>query len=195
MSAVKWDDDGVETRQFPMITEGRLVNYAASRHAASELDAESSNTVSAPQSYGCAVAGEAGEPVAVRVPHVTVAPSKKPVSIEDLCKDIPRGLLVRDMRFAPLVDQQFTSVAVPSWNAVMFEIERGTVVRRITGNELQFPTAKFFKSLTALGDERTVRHSSFNAIKGQPWSTVVCSTTAPAGLFKDVNVIGTRFNF
>lgn len=189
-AAVKWDDDGTEAHEFPLVQSGRLVDYITSRSSAPALQRWYEQQGQPLRSHGCAVAGEAGHPVLVRSPHLTVAPAAQRATLEDLYRDIPRGLLIR---YADNVatDQQLSSGSL-TWAGAMFEIEKGKIVRRIDGNGIQFGTSTFWKSLMAVGDANTTGMGTFYLSKGQPWRYVIRTATAPAGFFKDVNVISTK---
>jgi len=192
VSAVKWDDEGVESHEFPVVTEGRLVDYCTSRQTAPSLHAIYERNGVPMRSHACAVAPAAGDAVLVRVPHLTVAPATQSASIDDLCADVTRGLLVR-WKYYFSIDQQFSSATLTSGIVgVLLEIEKGKVVRRVEGNGLQFSTRRFWKSLTALGDSSTMGNGFSTADKGQPWQSITQSATAPAGFFKDVDVVVTR---
>jgi TldD protein len=194
---VKWDDEGVEPHVFPIITRGRLLDYPNSRQTASALQAWYAQRGQALRSHGCMVAPEANDPLLVRTPHVAVVPSANTASIDELCKGITRGVLVLDMRYCS-TDQQLSSGSLDTSDSgynhgVMLEIEKGKVVRRIGGNSLEFRTSSLWKSqLVALGDAYTVCERSFAVDKGMPWRTTLQSAAAPAGLFKDVNIISTQ---
>jgi len=192
VGAVKWDDEGVQPREFPLITQGQLANYITSRTTASELAALSGAHAGAPApSTGCAIAQDADDAVLARVSHVAVAPSAKPASLEDLCHGITRGLLIRRGGYIA-VDQKFAS-GVMLFAGAILEIENGKIVRRIQGNALQFTTSRLWRhSLAALGDATTVWTSATQYWKGQPETLGWASATAPAALFKDVDVIAKR---
>jgi TldD protein len=190
IGAVKWDDEGVESLPYPLIEEGVLSNYHTSRETAGVLRPWYAQRQQTTRSYGCMVAPDASAPVMVRSPHVTIAPSATVASVDDLCKEVRRGVLVRGTRYVT-TDPQFSSGSILS-TGQRFEIENGKVVRRLDGNGLEFVTRNFWKSLVALGDASTVANSSFEISKGQPWRSALNTATAPAGLFKDVNVITTK---
>jgi TldD protein len=197
ITAVKWDDEGVESHEFPVITQGKLVNYHSSRESASALQASAPTRnireqQGAPRMHGCAVAPDAGCSVMIRPPHLTVAPSPTMTTVKDLCADVSHGLFVRETPWVN-TDQQLASGSL-FYGRLMLEIEKGQFVRRIEGSGIQFGTAKFWKSLTMLGGARTMRTSDFEAFKGLPWRMLAQSATAPAGLFKDVDVISTKVN-
>jgi len=190
ITAVKWDDEGVEPKQFTVLANGVLVDYASSRETVMELKGASSQHKGPLQSYGCAVASRPDQPVIIRTPHLTIAPSTTPASLDTLCKNVSKGVLVRNGLYFN-TDQQLASGSI-LYGAQLFEIDKGAITRRIDGNGLQFTTRQFWKNLQMLGDANTVQDTVIDLSKGQPWQFHKNSVTAPAGLFKDVNIFSTR---
>jgi len=190
ISAVKWDDEGVEPEEYRVIDAGTLVDYHTTRQTAAALRSVYERRGQPVKSHGCSVAREAEYVPQVRPPTLSVVPATHETSLDDLCRDIKRGLLVR-YQGGVLTDQQLASGDMPFQSAV-YQIEHGKVTRRIYGVGLQFQTSAFWKSLVALGGRDTLGYASFFAYKGQPWRTTSQNVRAPAGLFKDVNVISTR---
>jgi TldD protein len=186
--AVKWDDEGVEPQASTMIRNGQLVDYLSSRQTATVLQPWYERQGVSPQSRGCAVAPRASDPVAVRVPHLTMAVGDTGATLEELCKNIGHGILLRDDHYFSTDHKLASGNITTSFKGVMLEIERGKIVRRLERNGFQFSTGAFWKSLLALGGMRTVCNTTFDVYKGQPWVPAVQSVTAPAGLFKEVNV-------
>jgi TldD protein len=192
ITATKWDDDGVETKAFPLIRQGQLVGYCSSRQTAPVLRG-SPGTRGSERSFsnGCAVAGYADDPVLVRLPHVTIEPSSARTTLEDLCKGITRGILIRNARYVSVDPKCATGFL--DYTGAMLEVERGKIVRRLAGNALQFSTPRFWQqSLKALGDVTTTAPVARAASKGQPESRAWSSARAPAAFFNDVDVINTR---
>jgi TldD protein len=190
-SAVQWDDEGVAPREVPVIRGGVLVDYFSSRQTAENLRPWYERQGQRLQSNGCAVASQVSDPVSVRAPSLTVSPDATAAMLEDLCKDIKRGILVLE---APglSTDQELASGSFVTrgiaTEGIWLEIQRGQPVRRLHGNGIQFSTRKLWKSLLALGDARTVCDRTFELYKGQPWHPATQSVSAPAGLLKDIDV-------
>jgi TldD protein len=194
-SAVKWDDEGVEPQAYPLITEGRLVDFHTSRHTAPALQDWYARRGVPMRSHGCAMAVSADAPVMVRPPHLVVTPSATVASLDDLCKGITRGLLLLDAQQWE-TDQQLVSVSgsvaerVLSVPGIMLEIRQGRPVRRIRRSGLELSSKTLWKEqLVALGDASTVQTVTFQVTKGLPRQQTVQSTTMPAALLKDVNVV------
>jgi TldD protein len=189
-SAVKWDDEGVEPAAHQVIAEGRVVDYHSGRDSAPLLRDWYQRQGRAIRSNGCAVAPSAGDPVLIRAPHLTMATGS--ASLDDMIKGVTRGVLIRQVSHVSVAQQMGAGSIV---FGAFFEIERGQVVRRIAGAALQFNTKAIWKSLTAVGDPSTMRTSYVREFKGQPWVLTASGATAPAAVFKDVNVVTSARSF
>jgi TldD protein len=190
LSAVKWDDDGVEPQDYSVIQNGTLVDYHTSRQTAPALRDWYAQQKLPLRSHGCAAAPNADGVVLVQPPHLSITPGTQTATLDDLCRDMGRGILIRDAGWFG-TDQQLASGAYTEFGH-MFEIEQGKVVRRIVGNGLQFMTSRLWKSLVAVGDAGTVRRGAAVVYKGQPWTAMTQTASAPAALCKDVDVISTQ---
>jgi len=193
INAVKWDDEGVETQPFPLIQEGKIVNYCASRRTAPALDTRNNLRPTAKQLFGCVLAPDADQPALVRVPHLTIAANSSRASVEDLCKGISHGVLVQGAEHVS-TDPQLSSGFMNEWSIHLFEIAHGKVVRRLDGNGLQFGTRRFWKSLRGVGDPSTVQPSAIRLHKGAPDVEAWYGSNAPAGFFEEADIISTRMN-
>jgi TldD protein len=193
-SAARWDDEGVMPHDYPVISEGRLVNYHTSRWTAPALRTWYERQGQPLHSNGCAVATDAGEPPAVRAPHLSVMPSLASASLEALCRDVKDGVLVLGTEDLA-IDQQFASGSISATRdgpnvGVILKLAKGKIVARVAGNGLNTVTKKLWKEqLVALGDASTVQQTDFQTRKGMPWRESLQSTSAPAALFKDVDVV------
>jgi TldD protein len=193
-SAARWDDDGVETQPYPVIQGGRLVDYHTSRSTAPALRTWYELQGQPVRSHGCAVATEAGEYPMVRTPHLTMNAGQSVASLETLYKDVKEGVLVLGLPDCS-TDQMFASSTVSAPlggldGRLVFKIERGKIVHRLGGNGLLLSTRRLWKEqLVSLGDATTVQQTDFAVQKGMPWQPAQQSTTAPAALFKDVDVM------
>jgi len=196
-NAVKWDDEGVVTSAYPVVQRGTLVNYHTSRQTAAALNTlgAAKNAATATHSTGCAYAPEADHPVLIRAPHLVMEPSSSRATLDDLCKAMGRGILVRDGTYFQS-DPQFASGELPCgtpFTGVVLEIDKGKIVRRIEGNNLQYTARPFWNSLVAVGDRGTVYDATTETDKGYPWRSVIQTTSAPAALFKEANVIVNKY--
>jgi TldD protein len=191
-TAMQWDDEGVSPQEYPVIADGCVVDYHSCRRTAPALRSWYQRRGIPVQSRGCAIALEADSPVHVRTPHQIVRAAAQSATIEDLCKDVRRGILVLEDPWVS-TDQQLASGNVNG--GVMLEIDRGQIVGRIARNGLEFSARALWKALAGLGDVTTVRTCDMLLHKGQPWIHAPQTSTAPAGIFSGVNVIATGRRF
>jgi TldD protein len=199
ITAARWDDDGAEVRSHTVIREGRLTDFHTNGHTVSALQSWYQQHGLPVSSNGCATAVQASHLPLLQSPHLTMTPATANVSLDDLCRDVKRGLLVVHQDWiAP--DQQLTSATIfarmGSYAAgdvqaggMLFEIAQGKIVRRIKQMALQLHTLPFLKGMTAVGGTQTVCDTAAFISKGLPWQTAYKGTTAPAVLFKEVDAI------
>jgi TldD protein len=190
VNAVRWDDEGVAAEDFTLMRDGVVVDYATSRDSAGILAPWYQRSGQRGGPRGCAFAKTAGNAIDIRLPNVTVAPATDGPTIETLYKDMHHGLLMANTSYLS-TDHQLASGAL-LWPTEVYEIRRGTIVRRVRGTGVQFMTQKLWKNLTALGGPLTVDRCQYDVYKGNPWRFIDEETSAPAGLVKDVDVIGTE---
>jgi len=185
IATVQWDDDGVAPVEHTVVRDGVLNDYHSSVETAPALTDWYRRHKQTPRSNGCAVANDAGDIVMVRPPNLTVVPSQGHTPIETLYKDMRKGILVLT-EIGVSSDQQLTSGGI--WGQP-FEVQRGQLVRRLRRVQMQFNTTPLLKGLTAIGDATTVRPADVWTRKGMPWVDGRTSASAPAALFKEINVV------
>jgi len=189
VTSAKWDDEGVEPETGPVIKGGALVDYETSRQAASTLQPWYHRQSRPVASRGRAVATACDQAVQIRCGHLTVTHARAAATIDDLIRGIPRGLLVRG-GYQISTDQQLTTGNVDAFGgALILQVEKGRVVRRVRNVGLEWSTLPFLKTLAAVGDASTVAHATGESYKGVPWHGAPYHTTAPAGLFTEVKVV------
>jgi TldD protein len=191
VNATKWDDEGVEARAYKLVSAGCIVDAHTSRRTAGALRAWYASRGEPVVSKGCAVALGATDPVVVRTPHLTVAAGTQPQTVESLCEGMSSGLLVREASWSEIsMTPQLGSGTLHQ--RMMFDIARGKIVARVRGAGVQFRTRPLWNSLSALGDTTTVRTADYFASKGQPWLAAPHGVTAPAAMFRDLDIISTE---
>jgi TldD protein len=193
-AAMQWDDDGVQPHDYALITGGTLVDYHTSRTNALTLHDWYVRRQQPIRSHACAVAPRAEDPPSVRGPHVRIAPVSGTANLDTLCREVKNGLLLVGLR-SYSVDQQFTSGTINSESreglsqGALLKVERGAIVARVVGNGLNTATKRLWnEQLVALGDASTVQSMDVEVQKGMPWRSALQTASAPAMLFKDVNV-------
>jgi TldD protein len=190
LTGAKWDDDGVEARSGTVFKDGRLVGYQTTRRTAGALASWYEQHHQPVTSWGCALAADAGDPVLARCGDLAVAPSSTTASLDDLIQGISRGIaIIAQPGINVQTDQQFSSGSLSTNPGVLFlGIEKGRITHRIDNMGVQWRTLPLLKSVSAVGDDSTVRTCVGSTYKGQPWIRVPYVSSAPAALVNEVNV-------
>jgi TldD protein len=193
--AVRWDDEGGETHDYPVITNGTLVDYHTSRWTAPALKDWYARRRQPLRSHGCMATTTAGELPSVRAPHLAIAPGQTSASLNALCHDVKEGVLMVGVEDY-VTDQQLSSMSLNADGqdglrfGMMLQLKHGKIAGIIVGNGVDMSMKRFWnQQLVSLGNAGTVQATHFEVRKGMPWRRSLQSTTAPAGLFKDVNVV------
>jgi TldD protein len=190
ITAVQWDDEGAVAREHTVLEDGVLVDYHTDGETVGAVQGWYQRQNRPMQGNGCALAPDAENAVTVRLPHLVMSPSTSRMSLDDLCVDMRRGIVALHDSYVS-ADNQLTSGYVSGTNQ-LFEVARGKIVRRIKGSGLQFMTRKLLKGLTAVGDAASVCRSDHLTWKGVPWVVAFHDTSAPAALFKEIDVVSMR---
>lgn len=190
MSGAQWDDECVVPETTPLIVQGRVVDYLTDRQTAPALARWYKAQGKPVRSNGYAMSGAVDRPITVGSGALTIAPSASSASMEDLCRDVKRGVL---MLYADAVrsDQQLATGFFTDWGGqcTLCLIENGRITQRIKNTGVQFRTREFWKGLLAVGDSRTMRPVSIRSLKGLPWQNLPADANAPAGYFQSADVI------
>ncbi|MEO6703577.1 MAG: TldD/PmbA family protein, partial [Jatrophihabitantaceae bacterium] len=181
LASIGYDDEGVASSQFDLITDGVLVGYQLNRQMAAAKGLGRSN--------GCALADSAGHIPLQRMANVSLKPDPDGGSTADLISGVDNGIYV--------VGDNSWSIDMQRYN---FQFT-GQRFCRITGGRLagqlrdvayQATTTDFWGSLQALGGPQTyVLEGAFNCGKGQPGQVAAVSHGCPSALFGGVNVLNT----
>jgi TldD protein len=181
LATIGYDDDGVATQEFDLISDGVLVGYQTDRRMAQRMGWERSN--------GCAYADSPGHIPIQRMANVSLRPSPEPVTTDDLIAGVDRGIYVLGDRSWSIDMQrynfQFTGQR-------FFEIRDGQLQGQLRDVAYQATTTDFWGSMDAIGGASTwVLGGAFNCGKAQPGQVAAVSHGCPSARFRDVNVLNT----
>ena len=181
-ATVAFDDEGVATTAWDIISGGVLVGYQLDRRMAREQGLGRSN--------GCAYADAAAHVAVQRMANVSLQPQAAGPSLADLVSGVDRGLLV--------VGDKSWSIDMQRYN-FQFTAQRfylivgGRLAGQVKDAAYQGSTPSFWASLAGVGGPQTVElHGATNCGKGQPGQVAWVSHGAPATLFNGVSVLNTR---
>jgi TldD protein len=181
LSTVGYDDEGVKAQRWDIIRDGLLVGYQLNRQMAQKLGFGRSN--------GCAFADAPSHLPLQRMPNVSLQPSPKDISLDDLLGGVERGIYIVGNK-SWSIDQQRYNFQFTGQR--LFEVRGGKVVGQLKDVAYQGSTVDFWNSMEAVGGSSTyVLGGTFSCGKGQPGQVAPVSHGCPAALFRQVNVLNT----
>jgi TldD protein len=181
LGAVGWDDEGVKTKRWDLVKDGTLVNYQAIR--------DQVHIIGEKESQGCCYADSWSSVQFQRMANVSLAPGKTPLSVEDMIKDVEKGIyIIGDGSFS--IDQQRYNFQFGG--QLYYEIKDGKIAGMLKDVSYQSNTQEFWNSCVKVCDERDYRlGGSFFDGKGQPSQSSAVSHGSSTTRFNGVNVINT----
>lgn len=181
LGAVGWDDEGVKTKRWDLVKDGILVNYQAIRDQVHILGEK--------ESHGCCYADNWGSVQFQRMANVSLAAGKEPLSVEEMIKDVKKGIyIIGDGSFS--IDQQRYNFQFGG--QLYYEIKDGKIAGMLKDVAYQSNTQEFWNSCVKVCDERDYRlGGSFFDGKGQPSQVSAVSHGSSTARFNGVNVINT----
>ncbi|HST91090.1 MAG TPA: TldD/PmbA family protein [Brevundimonas sp.] len=181
LGAVGYDDEGVRTKEWPLIQAGKLVDYQATRDQAHILGKTESD--------GCSYADSWGTVQFQRMPNVSLRPGTSPMSVNDMIANVENGIYILG-RGSFSIDQQRYNAQFGG--TLFYEIKDGKVTQPLEDVAYQMRTPEFWNSCSALCDESDYRlFGSFFDGKGQPSQVSAVSHGSPTTRFDGINVINT----
>lgn len=181
LGAVGYDDEGVPCKRWNLVKDGILVDYQKTRDQA--------HIVGQKESDGCSYADNWSSVQFQRMPNVSLAPGKKPLSVDDMIKGVEKGIyIVGSGSFS--IDQQRYNFQFGG--QLFYEIKDGKIAGMLRDVAYQSNTQEFWNSCTAICDESDYAlGGSFFDGKGQPGQVSAVSHGSATTRFNKVNVINT----
>ncbi|GLU45830.1 TldD/PmbA family protein [Nocardiopsis ansamitocini] len=181
LATVGYDDEGVATSSFELITDGILTGYQRDRRISHLTGHERSN--------GCAFADSPATMPIQRMANVSLAPDPRGPSTDELVRRVDNGIYV--------VGDRSWSIDMQRYNFQFtgqrfYQIRNGRITGQLRDVAYQASTTEFWNSMTALGGPETyVLGGAFNCGKGQPGQVAPVSHGCPSALFEKVRVLNT----
>ncbi|UUZ51158.1 TldD/PmbA family protein [Massilia sp. B-10] len=181
LGAVGYDDEGVPAKRWDIIKDGVLVNYQATRDQA--------HIIGEKESHGCSYADSWNSVQFQRMPNVSLAPGKEPLTPDQMVKDVKKGIYILG-RGSYSIDQQRYNFQFGG--QLYFEIKDGKITGPIEDVAYQSNTQDFWNACSAICDKRDWRMGgSFFDGKGQPAQVSAVSHGSSTTRFNGINVINT----
>ncbi len=181
LGAVGYDDEGVKCKQWDIIKDGVLVNYQATRDQA--------HIVGEKESHGCSYADSWSSVQFQRMPNISLAPGKTPLTPDEMVKDVKKGIYIVGAGSFSIDQQRYN---FQFGGQLFYEIANGKIVAPLEDVAYQSNTQEFWNACSAICDERDWRmDGSFFDGKGQPSQVSTVSHGSSTTRFNGINVINT----
>ena len=181
LGAVGYDDEGVKCKQWDLVKDGILVDYQTIRDQAHILGKTESD--------GCCYADSWSSVQFQRMPNVSLAPGKTPLTVKEMIADVEHGLYIHGRGSYSIDQQRFNS---QFGGQLFYEIRNGEVQGLVEDGAYQIRTPEFWNACSAICDARDFRlGGSFFDGKGQPGQVSAVSHGASTTRFDGQNVINT----
>ncbi len=185
LATVKWDDEGVEPETFPIVQNGKFVDYQTTREQASWLSSWYQSRQQPVRSHGCAVAPEALDFPMQHTPNLRMAPGTGTVTFDEMIRNTKKGIAY----VGGYISTDFQSRMGGSSGAMMREIVDGKLGPVLLGAELLFSSSELWKSILEIGGPSSVELCGAGSVKGQPSQSSSYSIEAVPVRFKEMTVI------
>jgi len=181
LSTVGYDDEGVAAQTWDIIRGGVLVGY--------QLDRQMAHKQGFGRSNGCAFADQSGRVPLQRMPNVSLSPSARDVTLDDLLAGMDEGLyIVGDGSWS--IDMQRYNFQFTGQR--FFQVRGGKIVGQVKDVAYQSRTPDFWNAMEAVGGPATyVLGGAFNCGKGQPGQIAPVTHGCPAALFRQITILNT----
>ncbi len=181
LATIGYDDEGVATRSWDLISGGVLTGY--------QLDRRMARMQGFGRSNGCAFADSPAHMPIQRMANVSLQPAEGGPSTEELIAGVENGIYV-------LGDKSW-SIDMQRYNFQFtgqrfYKISHGRLAGQLRDVAYQATTTDFWNSMEAVGGPRTyVLGGAFNCGKGQPGQVAPVSHGCPAVLMRGVRILNT----
>jgi TldD protein len=182
LGAVGWDDEGVKTKRWDLVRDGILVDYQKIRDQAHILGQTESD--------GCCYADSWSSVQFQRMPNVSLAAGKTPLTPQQMIAGVEKGILIVGPGSYSIDQQRYN---FQFGGQLFYEIRDGKVTGMLRDVAYQANTQEFWNSCVATCDESDYRlGGSFFDGKGQPGQVSAVSHGSATTRFDGINVINTE---
>ncbi|WP_298160854.1 TldD/PmbA family protein [Brevundimonas sp.] len=181
LGAVEFDDEGVKTKSWDLVRDGKLVDYQATR--------DQVHILGKTESDGCSYADSWSTVQFQRMANVSLKPGTRPMKVNDMIANVENGIYILG-RGSFSIDQQRYNAQFGG--TLFYEIKNGEITRPLEDVAYQMRTPEFWNACSAICDESDYRmFGSFFDGKGQPSQVSAVSHGSSTTRFDGINVINT----
>ena len=181
LGAVGWDDEGVKTKEWTLIDQGKLIDYEKIRDQAYIVGQDASD--------GCCYAQSWRDVQFQRMPNVSLRPSAAKMTPDELVKGVEKGIYIVGNGSFSIDQQRYNS---QFGGQLFYAIENGKITEMLEDVAYQTNTLEFWGACQGSCDASDYRFAGFfNDGKGQPSQSSAVSHGSATSRFNGVNVINT----
>ena len=181
LATVAYDDDGVKTTKFPIVTKGIFTGYQTIRDQA--------HLIGDKESRGCSYAESWSSVPFQRMPNVSMEPGKDDVTLENMIGGVDNGILIEG-RGSYSIDQQRYNFQFGGDS--FYEVKGGKKGRMISQVAYQAKTTDFWQACDAVaGPAYWQMYGSSRDAKGEPMQINSMTHGCSPARFRQINVIQT----
>jgi len=178
---VGYDDEGVKTKQWDIIQEGKLVDYQKIRDQA--------HIVGQKQSDGCCYAQSWEDVQFQRMANISLQPGTAQLTPDEMVKGVEKGIYIAGAGSFSIDQQRYN---FQFGGQLFFAIENGKITEPLEDVAYQSNTQEFWGACQGSCDQRDYRlFGTFFDGKGQPAQVSSVSHGSATTRFNGVNVINT----
>jgi TldD protein len=181
LGAVEYDDEGVKTKSWDLVKDGKLVDYQATR--------DQVHILGKTESDGCSYADSWSTVQFQRMANVSLKPGTQAMTRNDMIANVENGIYILG-RGSFSIDQQRYNAQFGG--TLFYEIKNGEITQPLEDVAYQMRTPEFWNACSAICDQSDYRmFGSFFDGKGQPSQVSAVSHGSSTTRFDQINVINT----
>ena len=181
VGAVGYDDEGVKTREWDIIKEGKLVGYQKIRDQA--------HIVGQKESDGCCYSQSWEDVQFQRMANISLRPGPAKLSVDEMVSKVDKGIYIAGAGSFSIDQQRFN---FQFGGQLFFAIEKGKITEPLEDVAYQSNTQEFWGACAGSCDQSDYRlFGTFFDGKGQPTQVSAVSHGSATTRFNGVNVINT----
>ena len=181
LGAVGWDDEGVKTKEWTLIDQGKLIDYEKIRDQAYIVGQDASD--------GCCYSQSWRDVQFQRMPNVSLRPGTAKMTPDELVKGVEKGIYIAGNGSFSIDQQRYNS---QFGGQVFYAIENGKITEMLEDVAYQTNTLEFWGACAGSCDASDYRFAGFfNDGKGQPSQSSAVSHGSATSRFNGVNIINT----
>lgn len=185
LATARWDDEGIETEVFDLVSKGVLVDYQTTREQASWLAPWYIKNGKKIKSHACSRVSSAINIPMQFSPNIVMAPGINDVGFEELVASVPKGLALIDCNVSMDHQSRAGVVANGEWR----EIVDGKLGDIIETAGLLFDSTEIWKTLQSIGGSMSQDVVASGEFKGEPSQHNLYTVAAVPAVFKEAAII------